>query len=96
MIKIKFYSPTPKLFLGVGSLLILSMLILLAEQIVTFFLRLFGKGAANYKIAIISLLSVACILFVVAITELMLRSNKRRIQYLLQRKFCEVKIENEK
>ena len=68
MIKIKFYSPTPKLFLGVGSLLILSMLILLAEQIV-FFLRLFGKGAANYKIAIISLLSVACILFVVAITE---------------------------
>ena len=93
MIKIKFYSPTPKLFLGVGSLLILSMLILLAEQIV-FFLRLFGKGAANYKIAIISLLSVACILFVVAITEFILRSNKRRIQYLLQRKFCEVKYGN--
>lgn len=91
---IRKYSPTPKLFLGVGSLLILSMLILLAEQIVTFFLRLFGKGAANYKTAIISLLSVACILFVVAITELMLRSNKRRIQYLLQRKFCEVKYGN--
>lgn len=94
MIKRKFYSPTPKLFLGVGSLLILSMLILLAEQIVTFFLRLFEKGVANYKIAIISLLSVACILFVVAITEFILRSNKRRIQYLLQRKFCEVKYGN--
>lgn len=94
MIKRKFYSPTPKLLLGVGSLLILSMLILLAEQIVTFFLRLFGKGAANYKIAIISLLSVACILFVVAITELILRSNKRRIQYLLQQRFCDVKYGN--
>lgn len=90
MIKRKFYSPTPKLLLGVGSLLILSMLIL----IVTFFLRLFGKGAANYKIAIISLLSVACILFVVAITELILRSNKRRIQYLLQQRFCDVKYGN--
>ena len=94
MSKRKFYSPTPKLLLGVGSLLIFTILVLLAEQIVTFFLRLFEKGAANYKIAIISLLSVACILFVVAITELMLRSNKRRIQYLLQRKFCEVKYGN--
>ena len=94
MIKRKFYSPTPKLFLIGGSLLTLSMLILLAEQIITFFLRLFEKGAANYKTAIIILLSVACILFVVAITELMLRSNKRRIQYLLQRKFCDVKYGN--
>ena len=37
MIKRKFYSPTPKLFLIGGSLLTLSMLILLAEQIITIF-----------------------------------------------------------
>lgn len=94
MSKRKFYSPTPKLLLGVGSLLIFTILVLLAEQIVIFFLRLFGKGAANYKIAIISLLSVACILFVVAITELILRPDKRKIQYLLQQRFCDVKYGN--
>lgn len=94
MIKRKYYSPTPKLLLGVGSLFILAMLILLAEQIVTFFLRLFGKGAANYKIAIISLLSVACIVFVVAIIELIFRSDRRKILYLLQQRFCEVKYGN--
>lgn len=91
----KFYSsPTPKLLLGAGVLSLLALIILLLEQIVVLFLRLFGKGVVNYKIAIISLFAIACIIFIVAIIEFACRSDRRKIQYLLQKKFCNIKYGN--
>lgn len=87
--RLKYCSPTPKIMLfGVG-VLFASLITKGAEYVVNRLYQLIKQNSiADYKSLIISLIGIATFLFGFAIFENFLRSDKRRIMYIVRNRLC--------
>lgn len=87
--RLKYCSPTPKIILfGVG-VLFASLLTKGAEYVVNKLYQLIKQNSiADYKSLIIVLIGIAMFLFGFAILENLLRSDKRRIMYIVRERLC--------
>lgn len=87
--RLKYCSPTPKIMLfGVGVLLA-SLITKGAEYVVNRLYQLTKQNSvADYKSLIIVLIGIAMLLLSFAIFENFLRSDKRRIMYIVRNRLC--------
>ncbi len=87
---LKYGSPTPKIFIvGVGALLA-AFLVVGAESVVNNLYLLIGnKSPVDFCRIYVFFGIVGVLFFVVAFVEIVLRSDERRIYYLVRKRLCD-------
>ena len=86
---LKYCSPTPKIILSGVGILFVSLITKGAEYVVNILHQLTKQNSiADYKGLIIVLIGIAVFLFSFAVLENFLRSDNRRIMYIVRKRLC--------
>lgn len=86
---LRYCSPTPKIIIFGGVLLLFAGLIKIFEYIVIGVCGLLRRNTeVDFSSAVILFLSISALVFIVAIFEYILRSNKRNIRYIVRKTLC--------
>lgn len=86
---LRYCSPTPKIVLFGVVLLFIAGLVKILECIAIFFIKQLHKTAIiDFTNLIVFFMTTSCIMFIVAIIEKVLRSDKRDIRFIVRKGLC--------